>query len=260
MRQVAEAMTGNPGPDDWNAPLPREHPRPVVLAHGMFGNRDYPWTKAVPVLKAAGHLVFRLNYGATPPASEVIPLYGLGDTRKAAQDLGAFVDRVLTGTGAVAVDIVGHSLGGMMPRYYLGFLGGAAKVHNLVGIAPSSHGMTPEGPLALAAQIPGARHLIGDVALGAISPACSQLLHDSEFQAELNSRGDTVDGVRYTVIWSAWDDAVTPRESSMLTPARPDHYVKNIRLQDIDPDDDTTHMGMTYNQTVLREVLKALVD
>ena len=34
----------------------------------------------------------------------------------------------------------GHSQGGMMPRYYLKFLGGASKVDDLVGLAPSNHG------------------------------------------------------------------------------------------------------------------------
>jgi triacylglycerol esterase/lipase EstA (alpha/beta hydrolase family) len=52
---------------------------------------------------------------------------------------------VLTATGAAKVDIVGHSQGGMMPRYYIRFLGGAATVHTLVGLAPSSHGTTIGG-------------------------------------------------------------------------------------------------------------------
>ena len=33
----------------------------------------------------------------------------------------------------------------MMPRYYLKFLGGAAKVHTLVGLAPSNHGTDLDG-------------------------------------------------------------------------------------------------------------------
>ena len=53
-----------------------------------------------------------------------------------AAQLEAFVDRVLAATGAAKVSMVGHSQGGMMPRYYIQFLGGAGKVDDLVGLAP----------------------------------------------------------------------------------------------------------------------------
>ncbi len=65
------------------------------------------------------------------------------------------MQKVLAATGAKQVDIVGHSQGGMMPRYYLRFLGGAAKVETLVGLAPSNHGTTVNGLFTLGR--PGAR-------------------------------------------------------------------------------------------------------
>ena len=49
----------------------------------------------------------------------------------------------------------GHSQGGMMPRYYLKFLGGAAKVAKLVGLAPSNHGTTVLGLVRPAQQPAG---------------------------------------------------------------------------------------------------------
>ena len=73
-----------------------------------------------------------------------------------AGELNAFVDKVLAATGAAEVDLVGHSQGGMMPRYYLKFLGGAAEVHTLVGLSPSNHGTTLDGLSILASFFPGA--------------------------------------------------------------------------------------------------------
>ncbi|CAM5231106.1 Alpha/beta fold hydrolase OS=Streptomyces tendae OX=1932 GN=F3L20_09145 PE=4 SV=1 [Streptomyces tendae] len=60
-------------------------------------------------------------------------------------------------TGAAKVDIVGHSQGGMMPRHYLKFLGGAAEVNALIGIAPTNHGTTLGGLTALLPYFPAPR-------------------------------------------------------------------------------------------------------
>jgi len=105
------------------------HPYPVVLVHGTFENASM-WAAVAPQIRAAGYCVFALNYGNN----------ATGDIPTSAAQLGSFVDQVLAQTGASKVDLVGHSQGGMMPRYYMGFLGGAKYVHQLVGIAPSNHG------------------------------------------------------------------------------------------------------------------------
>lgn len=241
------------GEDDWNLPPTDEHPRPVVLVHGTFGNRGYTWSTAAPVLREHGYRVFRLDYG-----KHLDPvLFGLGDIRKSAEQLGDFVDEVLRRTGARQVDIVGFSQGGMMPRYYLNKLGGAPKVHHLVGISPSNHGITPQGLMNLARQIPGAVELVERGAVAMAVPAWPQLQHDHPFQRELAALGETTDGVRYTVIATAHDDVVTPYTSCALAEGG-GRQVRNILLQDVDPDDRTPHVSMPYNATVLSEVLAAL--
>ncbi|MFB8777896.1 esterase/lipase family protein [Streptomyces broussonetiae] len=253
--QTIAAVDVDGGADDWDKPLTEEHPRPVVLVHGTFGNRGYTWTSATPLLRDNGYRVFRLDYGRH--LNPVI--FGLGDIKRSAQQLSDFVDEVLSRTGAEKVDLVGFSQGGMMPRWFIGALGGAAKVHNYVGIAPSHHGVTAQGLMNLARQIPGARELVEQGAVGTVVPAWPQLQHDHPFQRELADLGETVEGVRYTVIATKYDDVVTPYESCALTLTE-GHHITNIVLQDIDPEDHTPHVSMPYNQTVLKEVLKALAD
>ncbi|GAA4815803.1 esterase/lipase family protein [Streptomyces ziwulingensis] len=253
--QLVTTVDIEAGKDDWDLPLTAEHPRPVVLVHGTFGNRGYTWTSAVPLLRRNGHRVFRLDYG-----KHLNPvIFGLGDIRKSARQLGAFVDEVLRRTGAEKVDIVGFSQGGMMPRYYLNALGGGPKVHNFVGIAPSNHGITAQGLMNLARQIPGAVELVERGVIGQTVPAWPQLQHDHAFQRELAGLGETTEGVRHTVVATAYDDVVTPYTSCALAETEGRH-VRNVVIQDIDPEDRTPHVSMPYNATALSVVLEALAS
>ena len=253
--QVIATVDVQAGEDDWNAPPSEEHPRPVVLVHGTFGNRGYTWNTAAPLLRQNGHRVFRLDFGQH--GHPVI--FGLGDIKRSARQLADVVDEVLRRTGAHQVDLVGFSQGGMMPRYYLNALGGGPKVHNFVGISPSNHGVTAQGLMNLARQIPGAVELLEQGTVGEVVPAWPQLQHDHPFQRELADLGETTEGVRHTVIATQYDDVVTPYTSCALAKTE-GRYVSNIVLQDIDPDDHTPHVSMPYNATVLKEVLKALAD
>src|ERR1039457_4654286 len=77
----------------------------------------------------------------------------MGAIPKSAGQLSTFVNHVLSVTGASKVDLVGWSQGGMMPRYYINNLGGAAKVNMLVGFAPSNYGTTLGGLQGLVSDI-----------------------------------------------------------------------------------------------------------
>jgi triacylglycerol esterase/lipase EstA (alpha/beta hydrolase family) len=132
----ALAAPGLAGANDWTCRLTATRPEPIVLAHGTFAPPALNWVTMAPALKASGFCVFALQYGAASGFPGTAPM------RQSAAQLKTFVDGVSAATGASAVDIVGHSQGGMLPRYYIRFLGGATRVDDLVGLAPSNHGTT----------------------------------------------------------------------------------------------------------------------
>ncbi len=150
-----------PGANNWACKPSAAHPRPVVLVHGTFADMSDSWQALSPLLVNHGYCVFALNYGSYAGAG-ALGIYATGNIPTSAEQLSAFVNQVLAATGATQVDIVGHSQGGMMPRYYLKYLGGAAKVHTLVGLAPSNHGTTLLGLATLAGYFPGATSVSRD--------------------------------------------------------------------------------------------------
>jgi triacylglycerol esterase/lipase EstA (alpha/beta hydrolase family) len=234
-----------PGANYWSCRPTAQHPYPVVLVHGTIENMNDNWQAASPILASHGYCVFALNYGGGSPADNV---QGTGEIATSAQQLASFVDRVLAATGASKVDIVGHSQGGMMPRYYLRFLDGADSVQTLVGLAPSNHGTTLEGLFTLAGYFPGATGFFG------LCPACEQQAAGSAFLEELNAGSETVPGVSYTVIESANDEVVTPYSSAFMSGAS----VTNILLQQQCPLDQGEHLSMPYDHIVDADVLNAL--
>lgn len=106
------AATSSHGWNDYSCKPSATHPRPVVLVHGTLANSVDNWLGLAPYLEDRGYCVFSLDYGQLPG---VPVFYGLGPIDKSAEQLSAYVDKVLAATGAAKADLVGHSQGGMMP-------------------------------------------------------------------------------------------------------------------------------------------------
>ncbi|MGW2594367.1 esterase/lipase family protein [Streptomyces sp. NPDC001515] len=243
---AAPAATSR-GWNDYSCTPSAAHPRPVVLVHGTFGNSLDNWLVLAPYLVERGYCVYSLDYGQLPG----VPVFnGLGPIEQSAGQLAAFVDKVLAATGAAKADLVGHSQGGMMPNYYLKFLGGAARVNALVGLAPDNHGTTLLGLTKLLPYFPGAAYL-----LEAGTPGLADQVAGSPFVTKLNSVPDTVPGVRYTVISTRYDEVVTPYRTQFLDGPG----VRNVLLQDLCPLDVSEHVAIgTVDRIAFHEVANAL--
>ena len=226
-----------PGANDWTCKPSAEHPYPVILVPGTFESMAKNWSTLSPYLKSEGYCVFALNYGETNG------VYATAPVADSAKELAPFVDAVMAATGAKKVDLVGHSQGGMMPRYYMGFLGGAKNVHHLVGIAPSNHGT--KGVI-----VPPPGFLPPPVYTGLGCAACADQQAGSAFMQQLNSIGDTVAGPSYTVLSTVYDEVVIPYNSQFLSgPAR---QVTNITIQEKCPADVFEH-DQTPNDPVVHQ-------
>ena len=241
--------TPPPGANNWSCQPTAAHPDPVILVHGTFANMDDNWQAASPLLADNGYCVYAFNYGGTSASS---PIQGIGDIAASAAQLSTFVNTVLAATGAAKVDLVGHSQGGMMPRYYLNFLGGASKVNDFVALAPSNYGTTLDGLtkfvtlLGLAGEINGA--------LSSVCAACVEQEQGSAFLANLNAT-PTVSGVHYTVIESVDDEVVTPYTNAFLPAAA---NVTNITVQHQCALDGSDHLEIAADPVALADMLNAL--
>ena len=237
------------GSNDYSCKPTAEHPRPVVLVHGTFLNRQANWSTYVPLLRNEGYCVFAITYGVTADAPWPISVMGgVRPIEDSAHQLRGFVDEVLAATGAEQVDLVGHSQGTLMPNYYVKFLGGAEKVQNYVSLAPLWQGSRVNGGLA------GLDPRQQDV-IGGACPACLQMDPGSDLIAKMGEGGSPyAPGVQYTNIMTRYDDIVTPYTSGYVTGPQ----ATNIVVQDLCELDMSRHGALASSPVAAGHVLNAL--
>lgn len=137
--------------------------------------------------------------------------------------------RTVSARAGRKVAIIGHSQGGMVPRWALRFWPDTRPlVDDLIGFAPSNHGTT---------QARGCD--------AACSAASWQQSDDSNFMRALNSRQETFKGISYTVVFTHTDEVVQPNMdaatgSSALRTG--DGAISNVATQDICPSDVYEHL------------------
>lgn len=162
------------------------HDTPVVLVHGYGHNRS-GWFVVERALRRAGFTrITSLNYN---PLRHGVP--------EIAQQLKEHVDLVRTVTGAERVHVIGHSLGGLVLRWYVQELGGDATVATAVTVATPHH-----GTVAALLAMP-----LGNTA--------KQLLPGSPIIERLR-RGARTTSVRWVSYYSNLDLLVQPSRSAVI--------------------------------------------
>lgn len=252
---AAPAGAAVPGTNDFGCKPSAAHPRPLLMLEGFGGNSD-AWRFFAPKLKADGYCLFTTNYGEHPLLKALIPypIEGVVPMQQSAKEIAPFVDRILAGTGAAKIDILGHSEGTMMPRWYLEKLGGAAKVQKFVAMTPLWRGTAFFGaaqlrdlltPLGLAGPVIGLVH--------GLCGTCTQALTGSDYLNELNADGEAIPGIEHTNIVTRYDELVQPYTSGIMRDGG-----TNVVLQDVCPNDVSEHVAVAFDPNVLQLVERAL--
>ncbi|MBX9423382.1 MULTISPECIES: triacylglycerol lipase [Streptomyces] len=193
--------------------------RPVILLHGYMDNRSVFVLLRRALARHGRDCVESLNYS---------PL--TCDLRTAAEVLGRRVEEIRVRTGHAEVDIVGHSLGGLIARYYVQRLGGHSRVRTLVMLG-TPHAGTTVAPLADA------------------HPLVRQMRPGSEVLRELAGPAPGC-RTRFVSFWSDLDRVMVPVETARLDHA--DLLVHNVRVSGIG------HLALPVHPTVATGVLEAL--
>jgi triacylglycerol esterase/lipase EstA (alpha/beta hydrolase family) len=172
------------------------------------------------------------------------PDYGTGDIRTQAGRLAALVADVKSRTGAAKVDLVAHSMGGLVSREYIKNLGGTTHVDSLIMLGTPNYGTS-------IANI--ATFLTFGTCIGIT--ACEQMARGSSFLDALNSGDDTPGAVRYTAISTKAEQVVLPYTSVFLAN---DGNIANITVQNQCWNRWPDHLGLIVSGTVYDGVRDAL--
>jgi pimeloyl-ACP methyl ester carboxylesterase len=195
-------------------PLPGHRargPRPIIVVHGYAMNAANFRPLARRLAAAGLGPIYAFEY------------WSLGKTGSAARKLARVIEEVRAQTGAAQVDLIGHSMGGVVGRYLVSLLDGDGVVANLITLG-SPHGGT-------------------DVSAVGIGRPAKELLLGSSLVQRLDAAGPPK-RTRMTVVWSRSDALVPGARQGRLAGA--DELLF----------DDLGHLGLLID----RRVALALID
>jgi triacylglycerol lipase len=187
---------------------------PILLVHGVIDNRSI-FTVLRRALRRDGFdQVHTMNYSLLT-----------NDVRQAAERLGPAVERLCADTGHPRIRLVGHSLGGLIARYYVQRLGGDARVSTLVTLGTPHQGthLARLLPLRLTRQLRPGSELLAELA--APAPGCR---------------------TRMVAVYSPHDEVVVPGHHGRIE--HPHLAAENIEINAVG------HQSMVIDPRVLRAV------
>ena len=191
---------------------------PILLIHGLVDNRSIFALLRRQLRRRGFGRVWTMNYRPWT-----------ADVRDAARQLGSSIEAICEQTGYERIHVVGHSMGGLIARYYVQRLGGDARVHTLVSLG------TPHNGTRAATLIPRG--------------VCQQLTPGSDLVTELKAPVESCQ-TRFVSFWSDIDALIVPKQSARLE--HPDLSARNILVRGVG------HMSLPIDRRIVREITATL--
>jgi triacylglycerol lipase len=187
---------------------------PILLVHGVVDNRSI-FTLLRRGLRRRGFgRITAVNYS---PLTD--------DVRAVAERLSEVVEAVCADSGYERVHVIGHSMGGLVARYYVQRMGGDTRVHTLVTLGTPHAGTFPARlvPHPVARQLRPGSDVVTELA--AAAPGCR---------------------TRFVAFWSDLDQMIIPKRSARLD--HPDLRARNVFVRGVG------HLSLPIDGRVVREI------
>ncbi|HVU74468.1 MAG TPA: alpha/beta fold hydrolase [Mycobacteriales bacterium] len=191
---------------------------PIVLVHGLLDNRS--------IFGPLKRQLRRRGFGKVVCHSYSVRTH---DVETAALRLAQAVERLCEETGFERVHVIGHSLGGLVARWYVQKMNGDARVHTLITL--------------------GSPHAGSKVARIYPTFLGKQLLPGSAIYQALEEPCRPID-TRFVAVWSDLDTFVVPQRNARID--HPDLNARNVFLRG------AGHLSLPMNARVVREIVATL--
>lgn len=191
---------------------------PILLVHGVTDNRSIFTVLRRGLRRRGFGRVTSVNYS---PLTE--------DVRTVALRLSEVVEAICADTGFERVHVIGHSMGGLVARYYVQRLGGDERVHTVVTLGTPHAGTFPARivPHPVARQMRPCSDVLAELAEPA--PGCR---------------------TRFVSFWSDLDQMIIPKRSARID--HPDLMARNVFVRGVG------HMSLPIDGRVVHEICATL--
>ncbi|GAA1600890.1 alpha/beta fold hydrolase [Kribbella hippodromi] len=193
---------------------------PILLAHGIIDNHTI-----FALLRR--HLV-RRGFGSIHTFS-YSPL--TLDVRSTAERMGREIEAICEESGSEQIHVIGHSLGGLIARYYVQRLGGDARVHTCLTLG------TPHQGTVAAKLLPW--------------PLVKQVRPDSDLMTELAEPAPDC-RTRFVAYYSDVDQLIVPQRRGRIR--HPDLVASNVRVHGVG------HLSLPFHSEVVHGITGVLTE
>ncbi|MDX6238810.1 MAG: triacylglycerol lipase [Kribbellaceae bacterium] len=191
---------------------------PIMLAHGIVDNHTVFALMRRQLLRRGFSRIRTFSYS---------PL--TSDVRSTAERMGEEIEALCKESGFERIHVVGHSLGGLIARYYVQRLGGDERVHTCVTLG------TPHQGTMAARLLPW--------------PLVKQVRPDSELMAELAEPAPGCQ-TRFLAFYSDVDQLIVPQRRARIS--HPDLTATNVRVRGVG------HLSLPFHGEVVHQIAAAL--